>query len=116
MQMQIIDHSDDITHIKLIGSLDIGGADEIDMKFQAAVASARQHALVDMSEVDFMSSLGMRMFVECAKALKRTDHKLVLFGLDPNVKMALNHARLEQIMVLADSQQDTMAALATTTQ
>lgn len=116
MQMQVIDHSDDTTHVKLMGSLDIGGADAIDMKFQAAVASARQHALVDMSEVNFMSSLGMRMFVACAKALKRTDHKLVLFGLNANVKLALNHARLEQIMVLADSEQDAMATIVTTTQ
>lgn len=112
MQMQIIERSDGITQVKLIGSMDIGGAGEIDMKFQAAVASARQHALVDMTEVPFMSSLGMRVFVESAKALKRTDHKLVLFGLTPNVKLALNHARLEQIMMLVDSPDDAMAVIA----
>jgi anti-anti-sigma factor len=113
MQMQVIERTDAITHVHLSGSLDIGGAGEIDMKFQAVVASTRQHALVDMTDVDFMSSLGMRMFVESAKALRRTKHKLVLFGLTPNVKLALNHARLEQIMVLVGSLDEAMAAIAT---
>ena len=52
MQMQVIDRPDGLTQIKLIGSLDIGGTGEIDMKFQGAVTSAREHAIVDMTEVD----------------------------------------------------------------
>ncbi|MFG0251079.1 MAG: STAS domain-containing protein [Phycisphaeraceae bacterium JB051] len=112
MQMQVIDRPDGLTHIKLVGSLDIGGTGEIDMKFQGAVTSAREHALVDMTEVDFISSLGMRIFVESAKALMRTDHKLILVGCHPNVKMALNHARLEQLMQLVESEDDALAVLA----
>ncbi|HAI14284.1 MAG TPA: hypothetical protein DCM28_21445 [Phycisphaerales bacterium] len=112
MQMQVIQRDDELTEVKLIGSLDIGGVEQIDVKFQGVVTSARQHTLVDMSEVDFMSSLGMRIFVESAKALRRTDHKLILFGLTANVKLALNHARLEQLMVLVDSEDAALAAIA----
>ena len=112
MQMQVIERTDELTQVKLVGSLDIGGVEQIDIKFQGVVASARQHTLVDMSEVDFISSLGMRIFVESAKALKRTEHKLVLFDLTPNVKLALNHARLEHIMVLAGSHDDALAQVA----
>lgn len=112
MKMHVIERADPITQVKLIGSLGIGDMQGIDGQFEAVVTSARVHAIVDMLEVDFVSSIGMSMFVQTSKALKRTDHKLVLFGLDPHVKITFEHAGLRKIMGLVQTLEDAEALLA----
>ncbi|MFG0251080.1 MAG: STAS domain-containing protein [Phycisphaeraceae bacterium JB051] len=112
MQMEILDAGGNVTHVKLLGSMDANGAYENIMRFENVVTSAREHALVDMSGLSFISSIGMSAFVESAKALRRTAHKLVLYALQPNVKTALQTAGLDKLMVLADDMQQAQDVLA----
>jgi anti-anti-sigma factor len=112
MQMEIIDNGSTVTHVKLIGSMAADGAYENIMRFENVVTSAREHALVDMSDLAFISSIGMSAFVEAAKALRRTAHKLVLYALQPNVKTALQTAGLDKLMTLVDDMQQAIDVLA----
>ena len=50
MQMEILDTGRNVTHVKLLGSMDANGAYENILRFENVVTSAREHALVDMSE------------------------------------------------------------------
>lgn len=112
MQMQLIETGGSTTHIKLIGSMDVNGAYEVVLRFESVITSAREHALVDMSELAFISSIGMSAFVESAKALRRTEHKLVLYALQPNVKVAMQTAGLHKLMAFADNLQEAQDVLA----
>jgi anti-anti-sigma factor len=67
-----------ITMVKLRGRMDVRGAQEIDLKF-TAVTSVNQGAfIVDMSEVDFLASIGIRTLLVSAKAAKARGGHLVL--------------------------------------
>ncbi|MEI7995748.1 MAG: STAS domain-containing protein [Methylococcaceae bacterium] len=60
MQIDSETFDNGILKVNLSGRLDVLGAQSIDMKFTALTATQKAHVLVDMSEVNFLASLGMR--------------------------------------------------------
>jgi anti-anti-sigma factor len=78
--MDVEDAENGITRIRLAGDLDITGAGEIDLRF-AAVTGGRTKVVVDMGEVRFLASIGIRCLMSGAKAVNRRGGRMVL--LDP---------------------------------
>jgi stage II sporulation protein AA (anti-sigma F factor antagonist) len=77
------------THIALIGKLDIVGVGEIENKFLGYTAARKVGAVVDLSGVTFVGSMGLRIFLSAAKALHLEKKKLVLLNPAPLVKDVL---------------------------
>lgn len=110
MEMRVLSTADDdVTRIALSGRLDLQGTGAIQPDFAALTGDAKRSAVVDLSEVSFLASAGMRMLLEAAKALRRTAHRLVLLRPQENVKQALEVAGLAGILPITD---DEAAALA----
>lgn len=80
MKMDTQDLADGVTRITLDGDLDARGAGEIDLQFQA-IAASRSKVVVDLSQVGFLASIGIRTLIQAAKANSGKGGKLVL--LDP---------------------------------
>lgn len=68
-----------VTLVKLRGRMDVRGAQEIDLKFTTVTAVNQGAFVVDMSEVDFLASIGIRTLLVSAKAAKARGGRLVLF-------------------------------------
>ena len=78
-----------ITLVNLSGSLDANGADIIDLQMRE-VARCGTDIAVDLSEVTFISSQGVRILMMTAKAANVMNKKLVLIGsLNSNLQKAL---------------------------
>ena len=87
--------------VALTGRLDTVGVDQIEIKFNAAVVAPGHHALVDLSQVSFMSSMGMRMLITAARSLQGRHRKLVLFSAQPLVAELLDTTAIDQIIPVA---------------
>lgn len=111
MQMSVVDRPDGITHVTLVGSLDLKGTNEIDVKFQGAVAPRRQPTIVDMSGVSFISSLAMGMLVSAATSLRRNNRKMVLLNPNEDIAQAIRHARIEILLPIVDSLDQAVTAV-----
>lgn len=110
MEMRILSTADDdVTRIALRGRLDLQGAGAIQQDFAAHTGAAQRSAVVDLSEVPFLASIGMRMLLEAAKALRRSARRLVLLRPQENVKQALEVAGLVGVLPITN---DEAAALA----
>ncbi len=81
MKMDYQDQPDGVTRITLTGDLDARGAGEIDLQFQA-IAASRPKVVVDLSQVGFLASIGIRTLIQAAKANAGKGGRLVL--LDPS--------------------------------
>ncbi len=92
-----------ITHLALIGKLDVQGLHAVDVKFHGYTAARRKPTLVDISQLDFISSLGMGMFISCAQSLRRHGAKLVLLNPQPLVEEALNAVGVGQTTPITHS-------------
>ena len=67
-----------IRRIFLVGRLDISGTDALATQFAALASGSDRKVLVDMSGVDFLSSIGIRMLITSAKANKQRGGHMVL--------------------------------------
>jgi len=79
MKMEYQDLQDGVTRITLAGDLDARGAGEIDLQFQAVVAS-RSKVVVDMEQVGFLASIGIRTLIQAVKANAGKGGKLILLA------------------------------------
>ncbi len=96
MTVQELDNG--IRLIVLDGRLDVAGAMEIDLKFTAYSSSEQKKILVDLSLVEFLSSLGVRTLVSAAKSQKIRGGAFVLSGLQPLVQKVINLSGLEDVI------------------
>ena len=85
MQMQLGDTVEGVMHIALIGRLDTPGVDRIETQLTAHLVPRGARAMLDLSQVTFIGSGGIRMFITIARALGRKGGKLVLYGAQPLV-------------------------------
>jgi stage II sporulation protein AA (anti-sigma F factor antagonist) len=101
-----------IAHVKLCGRLDTQGVDQIETKFTAFVVPSRRNAVVNLSEVSFITSMGLGMFITIAKALKRHNAKMVLFAAPSQVRQAFASAGLAEIVSIAAGEAEALSLLA----
>jgi len=87
---------DRITHLAIVGKLDIAGLHAIDVKFHGYTAARRKPTLVDISGLEFITSLGMGMLVSCARSLQRYGAKMVLLNPQPQVEEVLKAVGIDQ--------------------
>lgn len=87
-----------IVQLRLIGRLDIEGVTKIEDKFAFAVMTETAPVLVDISEVDFIASIGIRMLLMSAKALQRRGGRLVLYKPQPLVGETLATAGIDLLI------------------
>ena len=109
MESEMIEHG--ITKVSLDGRLDIGGTNDIDMEFTALTSTQKAEILIDMTNVSFMASIGMRTFLSSAKALSKHGGKMVLANCQPLVKEALQTAGIDTLIPVHDSLEDAISDL-----
>ena len=78
MRMQLEEVAPGVTKANLVGRLDIGGSQDIDLQFTALTASCRA-LIVDLSEVSFIASMGLRTLIVGARTMNRKGGHMVLF-------------------------------------
>jgi anti-sigma B factor antagonist len=98
MELEIKNHSDQITHLALRGRLDTAGVGEIELKFTGYTVPRAKPLLLDISELTFVASLGLRMLLTVAKALDRRGAKTVLLNPQPAVREVLSLSGFDQLM------------------
>lgn len=114
MQIQVKEVVDGMLDVALVGRLDTAGVDRIETPLTAhAMAPATSRAIVDLSGVEFVGSMAIRMFITMARALTRKGGKLVLYGAQPLVQQVFEMASLDTIVpVRADAAAAAAAARA----
>jgi len=104
MEMKVKDGDDGIVAVALVGRLDTPGVSGIELRFTATLVPRAARTVVDMSEVDFIGSMGIRMLISVARALAKKQGKLVLFSPQPLVEEVFNTVSLREIIsVLPDA-------------
>src|SRR5262245_13768427 len=90
--------ADGIRTITLQGRMDLEGANAIDLRLTALVATDRTFVVVDLTGVEFMASMGLATLVRGAKAVRLRQGNLVLFNPTPPVRHVLASTRIDQVL------------------
>jgi len=102
MELKIDNVGPSIPCVHLNGRLDILGTQAIDLKFTANTSAQRKSVIVDLSGVDFIASIGIRMLVTNAKSLNALGHKLVLLQPQPKVEDMLKSTGIDNVIPIAN--------------
>ena len=110
--MQIsFDRVDNFKKVVLVGRMDSAGVGQIEARFSAGIVPSGQSALLDMTEVEFLASLGVRMLISTARALSAKGGRLVMYGANPAVADTIDAMGFGEIVPLAQSEPEAIALL-----
>lgn len=101
MNLTVTELANGITKVALSGRLDIDGALKIDSDFNK-IAEGQKNVVVDLSQVTFVASLGIRTLITGAKAAANNGGKLVLLSPQPNVERVLRASRVDTVIPIVD--------------
>lgn len=113
MEMQVVRADDDLTHLSLAGRLDIAGVDSIEEEFMKVAAERGKPLLLDFSQVNFLTSMGLRMLLSAAKILEKEQVPMVIFRPDAKVAKVLRIGGLDQFFELEQEEEAALARLQT---
>ena len=109
--MEITEIAENQIKITLKGRLDTAGVDRIEKRFIAAVVPRGRNAIVDLSQIDFVASMGIRMFISAARALNAKNAQLVLFAPQAIVREVFELASLGDIISICDDEASALIEL-----
>ena len=110
-KMELVELGPRLVKVTLIGRLDTAGVDGIETRFLAALIPNANNAVIDMTQVDFMTSMGIRMLVSAARSLNMRQARLALFGVQDQVKQVLEMVSIQQLIPVCDSEANSLAAI-----
>lgn len=110
MEVTITDDSG-LTRAKLSGRLDTANVNQVELAFTAGIVPKGRNTMVDLTEVTFIASLGIRMLLTVARSLGRAHAKIVMFGAGPEVMEILETSAIQDIIPVFATEPEAVAAL-----
>ena len=101
----------DIYKINLKGRMDIPGNADIELKFSGMTAAPRKLFIVDLAEVSFIASIGIRTLLLSTKAIHNRGGKIVILNPDSQIKKILLMAGIDMVTPIIDTLDLALAAL-----
>lgn len=101
MKLDVVELDKGITKVVMSGRMDVDGSQAIDIPF-SAIAGSKSKLILDMSDVSFLASLGMRTLVSGAKAVNRRGGAMVILSPQANVAKVLKSSGIDSIIPIAD--------------
>jgi anti-anti-sigma factor len=103
-----------LVKVTLTGRLDTPGVDGLETRFLAALVPGANNAIVDLSRVDFLSSMGIRMLLQAARSLKARKAMIALYAAQPRVGQVFDAVALKQLVPICATEAEALAAVGST--
>lgn len=94
---------DGIICFKIEGRLDAESAPEAETTVKGILKQGNRRLLFDLSQMDYISSAGLRVILMAVKELRNKQGKVVLCGLTPYVKEIFDVSNFSSIIPITDS-------------
>jgi anti-sigma B factor antagonist len=113
MKLQQSELEGGIRLVKLIGTLDMNGTYSIEIEFVRSCAGENVCVIVDLSRMNYISSIGIPMLLNTAKSVSSQGGKMVLLNPQRNVAEVLEITGIPQIIPIHTDLKSAMAAVVT---
>ena len=92
--------------IEFKGRLNAASSDEAEKYLQGIIDQKHTNLIINLKELDYISSSGLRIFLKTAKQMKEANGSVVLCELNSNVKNVFEMAGLDQIFEIKEKQEE----------
>jgi anti-sigma B factor antagonist len=111
MKLEFTELEHGIRLVKLIGALDLSGRYSIEIEFVRLCAGENVLVLVDLSEVEYISSIGVHMLITSANSVTGRGGKLALLNPQPTVLDVLDLTGILQLIPIYSELESAKAGL-----
>ena len=99
MELAVENYEADILRVALKGRMDIVGTERINHKLTRLIATPdRMKVILNLSDVEYMGSIGIGSIVALAKEVRRQNGRLVLFNPRPIVDTVLRTTDIDKVI------------------
>ena len=105
------EHLESIAVVRITGRFYSSDAQAVEDGLAAALGGGAPHLALDMTELDYISSAGLRVFLKLAKQIQRRKGKMVLFGLRSNVREVFSISAFDRIFSIHKDRAAAVAAI-----
>jgi anti-anti-sigma factor len=105
------DRDGEVVIVKLKGRLDSSAAPSAEAGFAAALSGESPHLAIDLTELDYISSAGLRVLLILAKTVQQMKGKIALFGLLANVREVFSVSGFDRIFAIEADRATAVAAV-----
>jgi len=109
MDISTQDHKN-VTVVAVTGRVDSATAPDLEAALKKLVDNNKVQLVLDLKEVEYMSSAGLRAMVSTLKAVKRLNGDLRLSTPSPRVEEVLRLAGLTSIFSIHSSREEAIAS------
>lgn len=102
MELYYSELENNIRLLKLIGTLDILGVGAIETRFTAYCTGDNARVVVDLSEVEFLASIGIRLLMLNAKSIASRGGRMILLCPPTEVRNVLEITGIPAIIPIYD--------------
>lgn len=111
MRLQYSELDSNTRLIKLSGTLDIYGVSDVEIDFVRICTGDNVCVLVDLSKVDYISSIGIPLLINSAKSLVRHGGKMALLNPKQAVENVLELTGIPLIIPIYENVQTAVSEL-----
>jgi anti-anti-sigma factor len=101
LKLQKLEPTEVAVRLALIGCVDLTGVMQVEAAFVEATSAPGKHAVIDMSQVEFISSLGIAMLIRRNNALRNVGLRVVLLRPSREVESVFTKAGLTKMLAIA---------------
>jgi stage II sporulation protein AA (anti-sigma F factor antagonist) len=105
------EHLESIVLVSIKGRFYSSDAQRVEDGLAAALGGGAPHLAVNMTELDYISSAGLRVLLKLAKKIQRAKGKVVLFGLRPNIREVFSISAFDRIFSIHNDRAAAVAAM-----
>ena len=91
-----------VVTLALKGRLDGTAAKEFETRILALIDAGDCKLIIDLAELDYINSVGLRVFMAAAKLLKPLGGRIVLCALQPSIQHVFDISGLSTIFSIAE--------------
>ena len=93
-----ISQKEDIVTVIISGHLDTLTASQLDIETQNLLSGAVRHLTLDINQLDYISSSGIRCFVRLFNEAKANGIEFKIIGIQPAIREIFDITRISQVL------------------
>lgn len=98
--------------LALKGRLDTNTSEPFEQRMMAVIDAGNHRLVVDLTELDYISSAGLRVLLMGAKRLKNEEGRLALCGLNDHIREVFEVSGFLKILTVVEDADAAVAAVA----
>ena len=101
-----VEEKGDVVVIRVKGRLDAASSPQLEKKINSIIDTGHFKLLLNMADVDYLSSAGMRLMLSVSKKLKQLEGKVIACSLNDDVVEVIKMAGFQQVLEIYPSEEE----------